>query len=330
MASGTDSGLSRLREQLRDPLLTLLTVLLVFWMFVLAPLHAAAVVNTDIIGFFLALAVPIAISEHDSSQVGIVASLAVLLLALKWPRATIRGLAAMWCLGFVLVLPLDFLAYNSGLHQVKWLPNSFRARVIIWEYTAERVLEQLGHHPPDPRRALDDEHPSVLGRDQLGERDPALEPERERRVGGDPVRGVEQLPSEVRRVEMDPAHAEAEPGRPEPVAEHHEQHDEEKLRMQPAARKSPPLPQPDAEDHRQHRARRHDAPEQLALHQLEAFERQAILAHRVVDEQARQVKKAGEPGHHEYDVQRLDPEHRAYLRSRRRVSTTAIVKPTIA
>ncbi len=60
----------------------------------------------------------------------------------KWPRATIRGLAAMWCLGFVLVLPLDFLAYNGGLHQVKWLPSSFRARVIIWEYTAERVLEQ--------------------------------------------------------------------------------------------------------------------------------------------------------------------------------------------
>jgi len=48
----------------------------------------------------------------------------------------------MWCLGFVLVLPLDFLAYNSGVHQVKWLPGSFRARVIIWEYTAERVLER--------------------------------------------------------------------------------------------------------------------------------------------------------------------------------------------
>jgi O-antigen ligase len=92
--------------------------------------------------FFAALAVAIAISEHDSSQLGIVASLLVLALALRWPRATIRGLAAMWCLGFVLVLPLDFLSYNSGLHQVKWLPSSARARVIIWEYTAERVLER--------------------------------------------------------------------------------------------------------------------------------------------------------------------------------------------
>jgi hypothetical protein len=57
MARGKESDLARLRVQLRDPLLTLLTLLLVFWMFVLAPLHAAAVINTDIIGFILALAV---------------------------------------------------------------------------------------------------------------------------------------------------------------------------------------------------------------------------------------------------------------------------------
>jgi len=57
MARGKQSDLSHLREQLRDPLLTLLTLLLVFWMFVLAPLHAAAVIDTDIIGFILALAV---------------------------------------------------------------------------------------------------------------------------------------------------------------------------------------------------------------------------------------------------------------------------------
>jgi len=57
MARGEESSLDRLRLQLRDPLLTLLTLLLVFWMFVLAPLHASAVINTDIIGFILALAV---------------------------------------------------------------------------------------------------------------------------------------------------------------------------------------------------------------------------------------------------------------------------------
>ncbi len=92
--------------------------------------------------FFAALAVPIAISEHDSSQVALVASLIVLPFAWSWPRAVIRGLALLWCLGFVLVLPLDFLAYKAELHQAKWLPSSARARVIIWEFTAERVLER--------------------------------------------------------------------------------------------------------------------------------------------------------------------------------------------
>jgi O-antigen ligase len=91
--------------------------------------------------FFLALAVPIAISEHDSSQVGLIASLLIFPLAWVKPRAVIRGLALAWCLGFVLVIPLDFLAFKAGLHQVDWLPKSARARIIIWEYTAERVLE---------------------------------------------------------------------------------------------------------------------------------------------------------------------------------------------
>ena len=89
------------------------------------------------------LAVPIAISEHESSQVAIVAGLAVLLLAWRWPRQIIAGVAVCWVLGFVLVLPLDFLALNTAeLHQAKWLPKSARARVIIWEYTAEQVLER--------------------------------------------------------------------------------------------------------------------------------------------------------------------------------------------
>jgi O-antigen ligase len=44
--------------------------------------------------------------------------------------------------GFVLVLPADFLAYKADLHMVRWLPSSYRARIIIWEYTAERVFDR--------------------------------------------------------------------------------------------------------------------------------------------------------------------------------------------
>ncbi|MGD9502579.1 MAG: O-antigen ligase family protein [Methyloceanibacter sp.] len=92
--------------------------------------------------FFIALAIPVFLSEHDSSQVGVIASALILPLARANARTVMRGLALAWCLGFVLVLPLDFLAYKAGLHQAQWLPNSARARIIIWEYTAERVLER--------------------------------------------------------------------------------------------------------------------------------------------------------------------------------------------
>jgi O-antigen ligase len=92
--------------------------------------------------FFLSVAIPVAISEHQSSQMALIASLLVLPLAWYWPKPVVRALAALWCLAFVLVLPFDFLAYKAELHMVPWLPSSFRARVIIWEYTAERVLDQ--------------------------------------------------------------------------------------------------------------------------------------------------------------------------------------------
>jgi len=92
--------------------------------------------------FFLALAVPILISEHDSSLIALLGSILVLVLARQLPRLTTRALAAIWCLGFVLVLPVNFLAYNAELHLAEPLPDSYKARVIIWEYTSERVLER--------------------------------------------------------------------------------------------------------------------------------------------------------------------------------------------
>jgi hypothetical protein len=92
-------------------------------------------------GFFLALAVPILLSEHDSSQLGLFIALPILLVAWFWPLKTIKALAIAWCLGFAIVIPLDMLAYRAELHQAKWLSASARARVILWQYTAERVLE---------------------------------------------------------------------------------------------------------------------------------------------------------------------------------------------
>src|SRR5262245_8222127 len=90
---------------------------------------------------FAVSAAGIALSQHQSSQIGLALSLIAFPLAWHWPKGTIRGIAVLWCLAFALVIPLDFAAYKAGLHMSPWLPDSARARVILWEYTAERTLE---------------------------------------------------------------------------------------------------------------------------------------------------------------------------------------------
>jgi O-antigen ligase len=91
--------------------------------------------------FFLVTAISIMISAHQSSQVGLIAGLVVFCLARLWPRFTVKGIAALWCLAFALVVPAALLAYNSDLNTARWLPSSFRDRVAIWDDTAERVTE---------------------------------------------------------------------------------------------------------------------------------------------------------------------------------------------
>ncbi|MGO8843191.1 MAG: O-antigen ligase family protein [Methyloceanibacter sp.] len=91
--------------------------------------------------FFVAVAACVVLTQHRSSIVALCVSPLVFFLAWNWGRPVIRALAGLYCLAFVLVMPINFLAYNSDLQLANWLPSSFRARVIIWEYTAERVLD---------------------------------------------------------------------------------------------------------------------------------------------------------------------------------------------
>jgi hypothetical protein len=91
--------------------------------------------------FFLTTTMSIAISAHQSSQVGLIAGSVVFCLAKLWPRFTVKGIAALWCLAFALVVPAAILAYKSDLNTAQWLPSSFRDRVAIWDDTAQRVIE---------------------------------------------------------------------------------------------------------------------------------------------------------------------------------------------
>ncbi len=92
--------------------------------------------------FIIATAIVVFLSERLSAQVALLGSMVTFPLARIGRRSFLNALAVLWCLVFVLVLPVSFSAYNAGLHTATWLPkDSARVRVIIWEYTAERVLE---------------------------------------------------------------------------------------------------------------------------------------------------------------------------------------------
>jgi len=93
-------------------------------------------------GLFILVAVTAFYSVHETSMIAIAVSGAVFLLSLYWSRAAQRGLMAVWCLGFILAIPLGLFFYQSaGLHKAPWLPSTAQARVIIWGYTAERIVD---------------------------------------------------------------------------------------------------------------------------------------------------------------------------------------------
>ena len=117
-------------------------VILFLWPTLLLMKETLAGPRRSLIGglFLVVVVMAVFLSEHDSSQLAIIVSLFAWLLAKTWPGMTIRGMAALWCVGFVVIIPLVHLAYDAGLHKAESLPNSFRARIIIWDYTRERAL----------------------------------------------------------------------------------------------------------------------------------------------------------------------------------------------
>ncbi|MDJ0513777.1 MAG: O-antigen ligase family protein [Methyloceanibacter sp.] len=87
----------------------------------------------------IAASAAVLLSDHDSSKVGLVASIAVFALATPWPVATRTTLWLVWCLAFVLVIPLAAMAYKAELHTSEYLPPSAQARVTLWAYTADQI-----------------------------------------------------------------------------------------------------------------------------------------------------------------------------------------------
>jgi O-antigen ligase len=85
-------------------------------------------------------ALTISLSQHDTSVVALIGSIAVFGLARHWPRLALGLIAAGWITATLMVVPITTAAYRDvSLHFATWLPHTARQRVILWGYTAEQV-----------------------------------------------------------------------------------------------------------------------------------------------------------------------------------------------
>ena len=98
-----------------------------------ALLGAAAILLTGGLAF---------ISEHETSMIAF--SISLVVMAIAWLNERLAGWAVMavWCLAFVLIIPLSLYAYQKAdLHHSPHLPYTAQARIIIWGFTAEKVMQ---------------------------------------------------------------------------------------------------------------------------------------------------------------------------------------------
>lgn len=81
------------------------------------------------------------LSRHESSLAALIVGLCVLGLATLSLRWTARLIGAGWVFACVAVLPLVFLLHQGGLHDARWMHNSLRHRIVIWNTTAEETMK---------------------------------------------------------------------------------------------------------------------------------------------------------------------------------------------
>lgn len=116
---------------------------LLLWPAALAGIELADNVRTRAI-LLLTLVPSVAvifISHHATSKVAVIGGAALLGLSRYAPRASIRTLGTAWSLTCVAIVPLVFAIYSLQLHANELLFWSARHRIVIWEYTAEKIAD---------------------------------------------------------------------------------------------------------------------------------------------------------------------------------------------
>lgn len=93
------------------------------------------------VGLVLLTGLVVMLSGHESSKLALVIGLATFAIARVSLRWTGRLAAAAWIIACLGVAPLVLFAYRMDLHHASWIQESARHRIIIWNYTAEKMLE---------------------------------------------------------------------------------------------------------------------------------------------------------------------------------------------
>jgi hypothetical protein len=86
-------------------------------------------------------AVLIFLCNHETSKLAIVVGLAAFICAVLSARWTGRLVAVVWVLACLAVLPVALALHRLDVHEASWLQKSARHRIVIWNTTAEHVLQ---------------------------------------------------------------------------------------------------------------------------------------------------------------------------------------------
>ena len=80
-------------------------------------------------------------SDHETSMIALPVACLVF-VGILLARAVTRSLViAGWLAATLLVVPAANFAHERGLHRVDWLPESARNRIVLWNVTADRMVE---------------------------------------------------------------------------------------------------------------------------------------------------------------------------------------------
>ncbi len=93
-------------------------------------------------GLAVASVILMVFSRHQTSQLAILVSTIAFAIAWYAPAAARRLVATSWVAITALVVPLSLAAYSHGMQLSPVLFNTAKARIIIWGYTAEQVLQR--------------------------------------------------------------------------------------------------------------------------------------------------------------------------------------------